>query len=145
MDEKIKELEELLIAQKMPGNWDFDPYMHGMTNGMILFLSILKNETPEFLDPPKNWVGDEFCWIPIDKELPKEETHVVCYCPGVDGHAPGRDWMDSDYCIGEHISGYWKRVDNQNIKPTHWTPIPKDPGTLIKKVFFEGNTPNEVH
>lgn len=71
-------------------------------------------------------------WIDCKYELPEELTHVVCYCPGINGSVPGRDWMDSDYCIGEHIKGCWKRVDNENIKVSHWMPIPLPP-TLQEK------------
>lgn len=64
-------------------------------------------------------------WNKVKDKLPSELTHVVCYIPGIDGHLPGKDWQDSDYCIGEHIKGYWKRCDNENIKVTHWMEIPE--------------------
>lgn len=63
-------------------------------------------------------------WIKCSDGLPEELTHVVCYCPGINGQVPGRDWMDSDYCIGEHIQGIWKRVDNENIAVSHWLKLP---------------------
>ena len=62
-------------------------------------------------------------WFKVNEALPPELTHVVCYCPGINGHLPGRDWMDSDFCIGEQINGNWKRVDNANIQVSHWMPL----------------------
>lgn len=59
------------------------------------------------------------------ENLPSELTEVVCYCPGIDGMMPGKDWMDSDFCIGMHVNGNWKRVDNENINVSHWLTIPK--------------------
>ncbi|MEK6884741.1 MAG: hypothetical protein AABY22_34230 [Nanoarchaeota archaeon] len=54
----VEELEELLHIQMMNGNWNYDPYMHGMTNGMILFLSLMKGEVPKFIDAPEKWVSE---------------------------------------------------------------------------------------
>ncbi len=64
-------------------------------------------------------------WVKCSERLPDELTHVVCYCPGLNGQVPGRDWMDSDYCIGEHINGVWKKVDNENIAVFCWMAIPE--------------------
>lgn len=66
-------------------------------------------------------------WISVKKILPPSFIHVVCYCPGINGHMPGKDWMDSDYCIGEHSGRSWKRVDNENIEVSHWIPLPPPP------------------
>ena len=33
-EERIKDLEKLTDVQGQDGNWDFDPYMTGMFNGM---------------------------------------------------------------------------------------------------------------
>ncbi len=64
-------------------------------------------------------------WISVKKRLPEHFTYVVFYCPGINGTLPGRDWMDSDFCIGEHSGLSWKRVDNENIQVSHWMPIPE--------------------
>lgn len=66
-------------------------------------------------------------WIKVKDRLPEKLTRVVCYCPGINGQRPGREWMDSDYCIGEHIKGSWKRVDNENIEVSHWIPLTPSP------------------
>jgi hypothetical protein len=50
---------ELLKIQCSSGNWDTDPYMHGMANGMILVISTVLGEDPEFLDAPERWKGTD--------------------------------------------------------------------------------------
>lgn len=66
-------------------------------------------------------------WFPTEKILPKDMQEVICYCPGINGQLPGKEWMDSDFCIGMHLNGKWKRVDNENIEVSHWLPLPKLP------------------
>lgn len=66
-------------------------------------------------------------WISVVDRLPEDFEHVVCYCPGINGQRPGKEWMDSDFCIGESYEGLWKRVDNENIEVSHWMPLPKAP------------------
>lgn len=66
----LKILRELLDVQCMNGNWNYDPYMHGMANGMILALSLFDNKQPEYLKTPKIWLRD----LPIkDKSVVKNE------------------------------------------------------------------------
>ncbi len=48
----LEKLEDLTRTQCMDGNWDHDAYMRGMANGMLLSVAVMKDETPEFLDPP---------------------------------------------------------------------------------------------
>ncbi len=38
---KIETLNEVKKVQGVSGNWDYDPYMHGMYNGMELCIAIL--------------------------------------------------------------------------------------------------------
>ncbi len=59
MEEIIERLENVVNIQTTKGKWDFDPYMHGMANGLILAQSILKDQNPKFLDAPKVWRSDK--------------------------------------------------------------------------------------
>ena len=59
IEDKVKELEKMTDVQCSDGNWNFDPYMHGMANGMIFSLSLMKDEEPKYLDPPKKWLNNE--------------------------------------------------------------------------------------
>ncbi len=56
-EELIEDFERLLDIQCSSGNWDADPYMHGMANGMIMFHSMAKDHTatPDFLSAPSYW------------------------------------------------------------------------------------------
>lgn len=54
--EPINGLKELLKIQCYDGNWNYDAYMYGLANGMILSLATIERKTPEFLAPPKEWV-----------------------------------------------------------------------------------------
>ncbi len=53
----LDNLDELIKIQCSDGNWDYDPYMHGMANGMILCRSLFGDgdKTPEYLNTPKEW------------------------------------------------------------------------------------------
>ncbi len=59
MEEIIKSLKDLLEVQGRDGNWNYDPYMHGMYNGMVLGLSLLEGKDPEYRDAPTEWISKE--------------------------------------------------------------------------------------
>lgn len=65
LKERVKSLEELTDIQCSDGNWNFDSYMRGMANGMILSVNVMnedldnpytgqKSKRP-FLDAPKEY------------------------------------------------------------------------------------------
>ena len=55
LQERVKKLEEMTNVQCENGNWDYDPYMHGMANGMIFALAIMEDVEPEYLEAPEKW------------------------------------------------------------------------------------------
>ena len=57
IQKRIKDLKNITNTQCQSGNWDYDPYMHGMANGMILSLSTIEGNNPEFLDAPDQWLN----------------------------------------------------------------------------------------
>lgn len=57
LHKSIDALEELIKIQCSNGNWNYDPYMHGMANGMLLAMSLFKNDC-NFLNPPEEWLCD---------------------------------------------------------------------------------------
>tara|TARA_R110002110_G_scaffold127177_4_gene305970 strand:+ start:1007 stop:1279 length:273 start_codon:yes stop_codon:yes gene_type:complete len=57
----VEALEDLLKVQCSDGNWDYDEYMHGMANGMILALSLFKAGEVKFLEAPDVWGKDSPC------------------------------------------------------------------------------------
>lgn len=56
--EVMDSVKELLKVQKSEGNWNYDEYMHGMANGMILILAVLEGKETQFLDAPITWLKD---------------------------------------------------------------------------------------
>ena len=66
-NERLKQLDEMVNVQCSDGNWNFDPYMHGMANGMIYSLNLMKDDfdnsytgqktSKPFLDAPEKWLS----------------------------------------------------------------------------------------
>lgn len=49
-------MEEMLEVQGSNGNWDCDPYMHGLYNGMEFMRSLAYGDSPVFRDAPESWL-----------------------------------------------------------------------------------------
>ena len=56
MDKRKQDIEEVINIQKYDGNWNYDPYMHGLLNGMLMVESIANGckEYKLYL-APKRW------------------------------------------------------------------------------------------
>lgn len=52
MKPPIEQLQDCVNVQCSDGNWNANDYMHGMANGLILAMAIMKGETPKYLDAP---------------------------------------------------------------------------------------------
>lgn len=52
------EIGEVHEVQGSHGNWNYDPYMHGMYNGMELCSAIVKGVEPKFKKAPKKWIAE---------------------------------------------------------------------------------------
>ena len=63
-------LKNVIDIQCSPGNYDHNPYNHGMANGLILAMSIIEGKTPEYIQTPKHWLKD----IKIDKTQDTKES-----------------------------------------------------------------------
>lgn len=55
---KLTKLKELIKIQCADGNWNYDQYMRGLANGMILAEAIMEDKTPVYLDAPDVWLSD---------------------------------------------------------------------------------------
>jgi hypothetical protein len=53
----VVKLKELLEVQGRDGTWNYDPYFHGMYNGMEVMLAVLENREPVFRGAPKKWLS----------------------------------------------------------------------------------------
>lgn len=58
METRIKQLGDVTAIQVSTGNWNYNEYMHGMANGLILALAIMQDREPEYLTAPKQWLKD---------------------------------------------------------------------------------------
>lgn len=54
----LKEFDEMIAIQTSDGTWNYDPYLHGMANGMIYMRSLISGEDPKYLDAPEEWLRD---------------------------------------------------------------------------------------
>lgn len=52
----IKNLQDQIKIQSQNGNWNYDPYMHGMANGLICAYATIMGVEPRYLDAPKKWL-----------------------------------------------------------------------------------------
>lgn len=53
---KIDSLLNLREIQGSDGNWNYDPYMQGLYNGIELSLSVIEDREPIFKEAPKSWL-----------------------------------------------------------------------------------------
>ena len=51
-------IRNLRDIQGRSGNWNYDPYMHGMFNGLELALSVAEDREPDFRNAPPVWLCD---------------------------------------------------------------------------------------
>lgn len=74
----VADLKDLAIVQLQDGNWNYDEYMHGMANGMILSLHTVNDlpGSPNFLTRPEKYLADEVVKVAKDllavSELPND-------------------------------------------------------------------------
>ena len=55
-EQQLQSTQDIVNVQCNDGNWDYDPYMHGMANGMIIVQSMFADVPPEFLEAPEVWL-----------------------------------------------------------------------------------------
>ena len=52
----IDNLKDVHRVQGYDGNWNYDPYMFGLYNGLEMALAIMENREPVFREKPKKWM-----------------------------------------------------------------------------------------
>lgn len=58
-DQKSIDLvREMRDVQGQNGNWNFDPYMQGLYNGLEFAVSLLEKREPKFKSAPEKWLAD---------------------------------------------------------------------------------------
>lgn len=71
MKTEIEKLDDVTNIATSKGNYDCNPYMHGMANGLILARAIMKNQEVDYLDAPAKYLDD----MPRSDAAP---TSAVC-------------------------------------------------------------------
>lgn len=51
-----KALDDLIKLHCSDGNWNYDSYMHGIANGLLLAKSLFDGKCPDYLKAPKVWI-----------------------------------------------------------------------------------------
>lgn len=54
--QQLEKLEKLVEVACSRGHCDYDEYLYGMANGLILALAAMKDEEPQYLDRPEEWL-----------------------------------------------------------------------------------------
>ena len=58
IQQRIESAKDVLKIQGWDGNWNYDPYMMGLYNGMELMLSMIEDREPVFKEKPDKWLAD---------------------------------------------------------------------------------------
>lgn len=69
---RITDLDNVAKIQTADGNWNYDPYMMGMANGLLLAHHIMTNEEqgsmPDYKSAPGKWLIDsQYTGLTIQK------------------------------------------------------------------------------
>ena len=57
---RIRDIKEVTKIQCTDGNWNYDPYMQGLANGLIMAVALLEAKEPRFFSRPKNWLHNNY-------------------------------------------------------------------------------------
>lgn len=55
---RLVALYDVTNLQCQNGNWNYDPYMYGLANGMLLAIATMTDSEYKPLDRPDEWLGD---------------------------------------------------------------------------------------
>jgi len=59
---KIEAMNDMMKIQGADGNWNYDPYMQGLYNGMEMMLSIAEGREPIFREAPQEWLSNRMVY-----------------------------------------------------------------------------------
>lgn len=150
-------LRNALDIQGQHGNWNCDPYMHGMYNGMEFALATLEAREPQYREAPEKWLldksaeqiallelqvkGYQSAWRKILKALAPYPAgdgmslcdHIISLLPKVGTPLPevGSKWA---WCGDHNVVDTVQAVREGNV----WT---EGGGCYPVEMFLEGTTP----
>ena len=93
MDEKLVRLKDLTLIQTSYGNWNYNEYMRGMANGMILAVAIMEDKEPKYFDEPDKYECEEN-GERRSPEATEAEKKACCICDGTRVSKSGFEHMD---------------------------------------------------
>jgi hypothetical protein len=56
LEKELVDIKNVIEIQSTHGNWDYDPYNHGMLNGMLLIQTILTKNNYRPRCAPRKWI-----------------------------------------------------------------------------------------
>jgi hypothetical protein len=59
IENRLKKLQNIIDIQASTGNWDYDEYMFGLLNGLLMAKSIFDDQDPNFAEAPPMWIADK--------------------------------------------------------------------------------------
>lgn len=70
MEQRLEELQKCALIQLSDGNWDYDSYMFGLAQGLILAEHIMadRDGEPAFRNAPAQWRKDRCEPLSPEKE-----------------------------------------------------------------------------
>jgi len=102
LDSKI---QDVIDIQGADGNWDYDEYMHGMYNGMVVVQSIVTDKEPEFREAPDKFLKKaKFDYTKPAPEGMEEKFRESCELFTSDGDARcgHHEYIDCHDCPGSY-------------------------------------------
>lgn len=57
--DRLESLRKQVSVQGSNGNWNHDPYMHGMFNGLECALATIEQREPNYRSAPTKWLADK--------------------------------------------------------------------------------------
>lgn len=70
----LETMHEMVNIQGSNGNWNYDPYMHGLYNGMEFMLAMSEKREPIFRSAPEEWLCDRKVEYVLSSETNCEEV-----------------------------------------------------------------------
>lgn len=72
MKTPIEQLEACVGIQCSDGNWNYDEYMFGFANGLILAEALMKGTEPKYLSRPEKFLTKEDGCAPSNPSNPND-------------------------------------------------------------------------
>lgn len=77
-EKALSDLREITKIQCSNGNWNYDAYMHGLANGLIMALATMEGTEPAFLSAPKEWLRDRPSPEPLTCQSEPAAHQALC-------------------------------------------------------------------